>query len=47
MSPEEITKLLEEIDKAHTALWAIEDELNAQLKLAEEKEQEDDQLPLL
>lgn len=47
MNPEDITKLLEEIDKALSALWAIEDTLNAHLKLAEKKEQEDDQLPLL
>lgn len=47
MNPEEINKLLEEIDKAITALWAIEDTLNAQLLLAVKKEQEDDQIPLL
>lgn len=57
MNLDEIDRFINEIDKAHTAidlaytaLWTIEDALNAQLKyleLAEKKEQEDNQLPLL
>lgn len=47
MNAEQLQQLVDLLDQIYTALWAIEDKLNAQLKLAEKKEQEDHQIPLL